>query len=73
MLSGLLSGLFDTLSELDFRRHMPSPKKTRERTLENGGGQLTVDKTRQRGRDVSRPLCGEYIDVCDQSMVSSAG
>ena len=73
MISGLLSGLFYTMSDLDFRRYMPSPKKTWQRTLENGGDQLTADKTRQRGRDVSRPLCGECIDVCDQSMVSSAG
>lgn len=53
----MLSGLFDTLSELDFRRHMPSPKKTRERTLENGGGQLTVDKTTAKGpRRFAAPL-----------------
>lgn len=57
MLSGLLSGLFDTLSELDFRRHMPSPKKAQERTLENGGGQLTVDKTTAKGpRRFAAPL-----------------
>ena len=57
MLSGLLSGLFDTLSELDFRRHMPSPKKARERTFENGGGQLTADKTTAKGpRRFAAPL-----------------
>ena len=53
----MLSGLFDTMSELDFRRYMPSPKKTRERTLENGGGQLTVDKTTTKGpRRFAAPL-----------------
>lgn len=57
MLSGLLSGLFDAMSGLDFRRHMPSPKKTWGRTLENGGDQLTADKTTAKGpRRFAAPL-----------------
>ena len=53
----MLSWLSGTMSDLDFRRYMPSPKKTRERTLENDGDQLTADKTTTKGpRNVAAPL-----------------